>query len=316
MGRPYSKLSPEERLTGRNTGVRRKPASRMDSPLAQAKQRLRSLNVRASKGLGQHFLVDHSVLNKIISAAELASTDTVIEVGPGLGILTGVLLETAERVIAVEVDSKLASSLEQTFSHVPRLTVLNADILDIDPATLAAFEKPSPNSARGYKVVANLPYYVASAIIRHFLESSFKPSLMVVMAQKEVAQSMVAEPGGMSLLSVGIQMYGKPSIVSYVPARSFHPRPKVDSAIVRIDVYPSPAVNVADVDNFFEVVKAGFSTPRKQLRNSLSIGLQLSTAETADILEEAGIDPKRRPQTLSLDEWAGVYSAFAGRSER
>ncbi|HEY49623.1 MAG TPA: ribosomal RNA small subunit methyltransferase A [Dehalococcoidia bacterium] len=292
----------EERLAGQNT-------------VAQAKQQLRRLNIKALKGLGQHFLVDRSVLETITSAAELDPADTVVEVGPGLGILTEELVSRAGNVIAVEVDAKLAASLKQKFARVLQFTVLNADILDLDPSELAGRQTPDSSHLQVYKVVANLPYYIASAIMRHFLEASLKPALMVVMVQKEVAQSMVAEPGGMSLLSVSVQIYGKPLIVDYVPAQSFYPQPKVDSAIVRIDVYPEPAVNVASIAKFFEVVKAGFSTPRKQLRNSLSIGLHLASAETVSLLEKAGIDPKRRPQTLSLEEWAAVYRAFAGREE-
>ena len=281
--------------------------------LAQAKSQLRGLKVRPAKGLGQHFLIDHSVLETIISAAELGPADIVVEVGPGLGILTEELVRRAGKVIAVEVDSKLAIALGRKLYQVPHLTVLNANVLDIEPNELVGDQPLAEGGVQGYKVVANLPYYMASPILRHFLETWLKPRLMVVMVQKEVGQSIVAEPGGMSLLGVSVQLYGRSTIVAYVPARSFYPQPKVDSAIVRIDVYPEPAVDIADVSGFFEVVKAGFRAPRKQLRNALCLGLQLAAPEVIELLEQAGIAPQRRPQTLSLEEWAQVYRVFASR---
>jgi len=273
---------------------------------------MRRLNIRAAKGLGQHFLVDTAVLDTIISAAELDHNDTIIEIGPGLGILTGELLKKAGRVIAVEVDSKLASILSNSMSGVSNLTVVNADILDLDPGDIMRSRSDETGVSRNCKVVANLPYYVASHILRHFLEASLKPRLMVVMVQKEVGDSIAAVPGNMSLLSISIQLYGKATIIDYVPAASFHPRPRVDSAIIRIDIYPRPAINTTDIDGFFRVVKAGFGTPRKQLRNSLSLGLQLPAAEVTELLEQAGISPQRRPQTLSLQEWAALHQTVSG----
>jgi 16S rRNA (adenine1518-N6/adenine1519-N6)-dimethyltransferase len=269
-----------------------------------AKSLLHRLGTRAKKRLGQHFLIDRSVLEKIISAAELALSDTVIEVGPGLGILTSELIKKAGKVITIEVDPKLASSLQKRLSKFTNLTVLNADILQIDPSEFI-------DRKGNYKVVANLPYYIAAPILRHFLEASPKPSLMVVMVQKEVGQSIAAAPGDMSILGISVQLYGKPTIVDYVPAQSFYPQPKVDSVIVRIDVYTRPAVDVKDTARFFEVAKAGFSAPRKQIRNSLALGLQLTLAETEELLEKAGIKSQRRPETLSLNEWAKLQRVLA-----
>ncbi len=219
-----------------------------------------------------------------------------------MGILTEALANLAGRVIAIEIDSKLASALGESLSQASNLTVVNADVLQIAPAELIG-EKQS------YKVVANLPYYIAAAVLRHFLESSVKPRRIVVMVQKEVAQSIVAAPGRMGLLSVAIQFYGKPTIVSYVRARSFYPAPKVDSAILSIDVYEQPAVMVEDVAGFFHVVRAGFSAPRKQLRNALALGLSLSPPDAAALLCRAGISPQRRAQTLTIEEWARIYHA-------
>ena len=266
---------------------------------------MRHLRTRAKKGLGQHFLVDRGVLEKIMSAAQLAPTDTVIEVGPGLGMLTEELVKKVGKVIAIEVDPKLAASLKKRLSNFANLTVLNADILELKPIELA--------SKHSYKVVANLPYYIAAPILRHFLEASRKPSLMVIMVQKEVGQSIVAAPGDMSILGISVQLYSKPTIVDYVHPQSFYPQPKVDSAIVRIEVYPKPEVAVEDIAGFFNMVKAGFSAPRKQIRNSLAQGLQLAPEEVAQLLKQAKISPQRRPETLSLEEWSKLQRTFANK---
>ena len=276
-------------------------------PSADARSQLRRLGAHAKKGLGQHFLVDQGMLGKIVSAAELALNDTVIEVGPGLGVLTQELVKSAGRVIAVEIDPHLAESLQSKLSNFPNLTVLNADILELDPARLVK----TPD----YKVVANLPYYIAAPILRHFLEASLKPTLMVVMVQKEVGQSIAAAPGDMSILGISVQLYGKPTIIAYVPAESFYPQPKIDSAIVRIDIYAKSAVDVTDVAGFFDIVKAGFSAPRKQIRNSLAIGLDMPSPDVSDILKRAEIDPRRRPETLSLEDWARLHLIYSDRSK-
>ena len=297
----------------RGAGVSHRSQGGASTPQAEARTQLRRLGLRAVKGLGQHFLVDSGVLSTIVDASELKAGDTIVEVGPGLGVLTAELIRTARKVVAVEIDANLAAALERRFSDTPQLTVLNADILDLEPAELLGSEGPTTGAMHAYKVAANLPYSVGSPILRHFLESECKPTIMVVMLQKEVAQRMVAGPGHMSLLGVGVQLYGRPRIIDYVPARCFYPEPKVDSAIVRIDVYPRPALGVGDIAGFFEVVKAGFSAPRKQLRNSLTLGLDLTPPEAECLLHDAGIAAKRRPQTLSLEEWAQLHEAFANR---
>lgn len=275
---------------------------------SRTKKELRRLDLHAKKGLGQHFLVDEKALGCIISAAELTSNDTVIEVGPGLGILTEELARRAGRIIAIEVDSRLASALKETLASCPNVTIVNKDVLETDAAEL--LESVGGGVYTSYKVVANLPYYIGSAVLRRFMEASIKPCLMVVTVQKEVAQQMAAQPGKMSLLSVGVQFYGKPAIVDYIPASGFYPQPKVDSAIVRIDIYDQPAVQVEDETEFFRVVRGGFSAPRKQLHNSLAQGLGMSSRDAAALLKRAGICQKRRPGTLSLDEWARVYRVY------
>ena len=290
---------------------RRKRTAQGTSPLLiQTRRLLKQFGIRAKKGLAQHFLIDETVLHKVVSAAELSLSEIVIEIGPGLGVLTKELAARAGRVIAVEVDGKLASILNETVGISPNVAIINADVLELQPSEILARGGTSSQEA-GYKVVANLPYYIASPVLRHFLEASAKPLRMVVMVQKEVGQSIVAEPGHMSLLSISVQFYGKPTIVAYVPARSFYPPPKVDSAILRIDVYQQPAVEVTDVGKFFRMVRAGFSAPRKQLRNALSQGLSLPPESAAQLLGEAGISLQRRAQTLSLDEWAVLCRVFA-----
>ncbi len=277
------------------------------SLLRETKERLRRLDLRARKGLGQHFLVDERVLSTIVAAAKLTAEDIVIEVGPGLGILTTELAARAGWVIAIEVDQGLAFALEESLAPFGNVTILNADVLESDSKTLIRRER---GAEAAYKVVANLPYFIAAAVLRHFLEASLKPQSMVVMVQKEVAQAIVAQPGRMGLLSVAVQFYGKPAIVDYVPARSFYPPPKVDSAILRIEVYDRPLVEVEDVTRFFDLVRGGFAAPRKQLHNSLAQGLGISPGAAADLLAKAGIDGTRRAESLSIEEWARVYRAL------
>ena len=282
--------------------------------LTQTKGLLRSFDLQARKGLGQHFLIDEEVLRLITSAAELAPTDVVMEIGPGLGVLTRELAGQAGWVVAIELDNKLAAILKRTLASFNNVTIVNDDILGVDPAALLQEQQagfPSTiNSPFNYKVVANLPYYITSPVLRHFLEASVKPQLMVLMVQKEVAEVIVAEPGQMSLLSISVQFYGEPAIVSNVPAQCFYPAPEVDSAILRVKLYPQPAVAVTDKDSFFGLVRAGFSASRKQIGNSLAQGLGLSKAEVLPLLEKASIVPQRRAETLTLDEWAQLWQVF------
>jgi len=286
------------------------------SLLAQTRRLLRRFDLRARKGLGQHFLVDEEVLKLITSAAELTPTDVIMEIGPGLGVLTRELVKQAGWVVAIELDNKLAAILRETLASFGNVTIINEDILKIDPVALLKEQKakfpPEVTSSFDYKVVANLPYYITSPVLRHFLEASVKPQTMVVMVQKEVAEEITAKPGQMSLLSISVQLYGEPTIVAHVPARCFYPAPEVDSAILRVALYPQPAVEVADVESFFSLVRAGFSASRKQIGNSLTQGLGLPKAEVLSLLEKTGIVPQRRAETLTLEEWARLYKIFTG----
>jgi 16S rRNA (adenine1518-N6/adenine1519-N6)-dimethyltransferase len=285
------------------------------SLLARTKKLLRRYDIRTKKRLGQHFLIDDAVLEKILNAANLTPDDTVIEVGPGLGLMTQELARRAGWVIAIELDNRLAAILLETI-QAENVVVLNEDVLGTDPAKLLKDSAPHfPPQLRSYKVVANLPYYITSPVLRHFLEAPVKPVTMVVMVQKEVAETIAAEAGDRSVLSIAVQFYGKPSIVATVPAASFFPPPEVDSAVVKIDVYRKPPVAVDDVAGFFKLVRAGFTAARKQVANSLAQGLHLPKEQALELLTKAKIDPQRRAETFTLEEWAALYKAYSGSSK-
>ena len=269
------------------------------------RQTLRELGIRPRRGWGQNFLVDQRYLSHILHAAEVDPQDTIIEVGPGLGVLTRKLAVAAGLVIGVEVDPVLARHLEGSLAGQENVRILQRDVLQLDPADLLASLPEIPSGAP-YKVVANLPYSITSAVLRHFLEASTKPTLMVVLVQKEVAQRITARPGQMSLLSVSVQLYGKPQIVLKIPPSAFYPRPKVESALVRIEILPEPALNVRGNEAFFSLVRAGFAHRRKQLHNSLSRELSLPGATIQEALREAGVEPSRRAQSLSIEEWGSL----------
>ncbi len=280
----------------------------MPKPL-DMRQLLREFGLQPKKSLGQNWLVDESVLSRIAAAAELTQQDIVLEIGPGLGALTRHLAEGAGRVIAVELDEALIPPLSRSLADYANVTIVQGDILQFSPSALVSGSDLSSSTIQ-YKVVANLPYYITSAVIRHLLEADVPPSLIVLTVQLEVAQRITAAPGKMSLLAVSVQFYGRPSIVTHIKAGSFYPVPQVDSAAVRIEPYNHPAVDMADREGFFAVVKAGFSQKRKQLHNALAAGLARSQADVASALERAGVSGRRRAETLTLDEWASVAQAI------
>ena len=269
----------------------------------------RKVSVKAGsrKLLGQHFLSDHRTVARIIHAAQLEPDDVVVEIGPGQGVLTRRLVDQVKRVVALELDSDLCAALPARLGSPPNLTCVAADARVADFGEILASDET-------YKVVANLPYYAANPIIRRFLETGPKPQSMVVMVQQEVANNMVAAPGKMGILSVATQFYAEASLVCTVPPNAFKPPPKVTSAVVKLVLRIAPAVETGDVaggnDGFFQVVKAGFSAPRKQLRNSLSHGLAVAPDTAGAVLETAGIDSTRRAETLALEEWDRLYHAW------
>lgn len=270
-------------------------------------------SVKAKKSLGQNFLNDPYYLGQIAAAAELQPSDLVLEIGPGQGSLTRDLAARAAGVTAVELDDRLIIPLRALFAtQLNRVRIVHGDILELDPTALidelaqslhgAADEQAS---SPAYKVVANLPYYITSAVLRQLLEAERPPTRAVVLVQLEVAQRICAAPGDMSLLAVSVQYYARPQLVERVPAAAFRPIPKVDSAILRLDVHPQPVVDVP-AEPFFTVVRAGFGQKRKQLLNSLSAGLARAKPDVVAALECAGIDPMRRAETLALPEWAAL----------
>lgn len=245
-----------------------------------------------NKSLGQHWLKDRLVLEAIADCAELTNTDTVLEIGPGLGTLTSVLLNRAQRVVAIEFDSELAQKLPKQFPGKD-LVVQHADILDYDTNELPV----------GYKVVANVPYYITSKIVQKLSEAPNPPSVAVLLVQKEVAERIAAKAGDMSILAVAAQLYFEAEIGPLVPAAYFTPPPKVDSQVVVLKRRAEPLFANLDEKKFFRTVRAGFSAKRKMLRSSLSGGLAIDKTDAEKLLTSAGIDPNNRAEALSLEDW-------------
>jgi 16S rRNA (adenine1518-N6/adenine1519-N6)-dimethyltransferase len=266
---------------------------------------MRRYQIDPKRSLGQNFLLDTTHLDRIVAAADLTPQDTVLEIGPGLGTLTSRLAAQAGHVVAVELDNRLIELLAADFADRPHVQIVHGDILKVEPSALLTTHA-ALNDAHRYKVVANLPYYITSVVLRHLLEATPPPSLAVVMVQKEVAERICAAPGDLSLLAVSVQFYAIPRIVQRVPAGAFYPTPKVDSAVLRLEIRPQPAVTSVSPQAFFAVVRAGFGQKRKQLANSLSAGLKAPKALVQEALDRAEIDPKRRAETLTLEEWGRV----------
>lgn len=259
---------------------------------------LKRFGLRADKSLGQNFLQDASILEKIANAAEIQKDDHVLEIGAGLGSLTRYLAVSAKQVTAVELDPDLLPPLKAVLTPYQNVKVIHGDILELSISEIIA----QPN----YLVVANIPYNITSAIIRYLLESNPKPRRIVLTIQKEVAERICAQPGNLSLLALSVQVYGRPSLVSRIPANAFHPAPKVDSAILRIDIYDQPLIPNDLLNIFFKLIKAGFGQKRKTLRNSLSAGLHISPQESEALLTSVHIDFMRRAEALSIEEWKNI----------
>lgn len=258
-------------------------------------QLLKKYGLRPQKGLGQNFLVDDAALRRVVSAADLGAGEAVLEIGPGLGGLTRHLAAAARCVVAVEIDEQLIPPLREVLAPFDNVQLIHNDILELDPDTLIA-DTP-------YLVVANIPYYITSAIIRHLLEANTPPQRIVLTVQREVAERICAAPGELSLLALSVQVYGLPYIAARIPAGAFYPSPKVDSAVVRMDIFPAPKIPADALDVFFRLAKAGFGQKRKTLNNALASGMGWPKQKTQALLEAAAIDPQRRAETLSIDEW-------------
>ena len=252
----------------------------------------------ARKSLGQHWLLDKDSLQTICLAADLSSTDTVLEIGPGIGSLTALLAQQVKKVVAVELDEKLADELLERVS-ANNVEVISQDILKFDLTTMP----------KGYKLVANIPYYLTGHLLQILSESANPPVMAVLLIQKEVAERVTAEPGDMSLLSVSIQLYWEASSGWVIPAKLFTPPPKVDSQILILKRRPTVPFDDINLKHYLRIVKAGFAGKRKTLLNSLSGGLKRSKTETADLLKAADVNPNVRAQNLSLDDWQRIYKA-------
>ncbi len=284
----------------------------MNSDVVHLGDLLRRHGLHLKKRLGQNFLADPVHLDRIVAAAELGLDDVVLEIGPGVGTLTARLARQAGQVIAVELDAGLLPALRETLAPYPNVTIVQGDILVLNPFQLIIDN--CPFTIDNYKVVANLPYYITSAAIRHLLSASVRPELIVLTVQREVAQRIIAKPPEMSLLAVSVQLFAQPEIVARIPAGAFYPPPKVDSAILRLRPWQHPPVELPSEDLFFEVVRAGFGQRRKQLRNSLKSGLSMPAERVEAMLQAAGIAPERRAETLTLDEWGRLAQEYAQRA--
>ncbi len=253
-----------------------------------------------NKSLGQHWLRDREVLADIADDAQLTPEDAVLEIGPGLGTLTSELLRQAGRVVAVEFDPALARKLPGQFPGKD-LTVIHEDILQFDLSSLPA----------GYKVVANVPYYITSKIVQRLMTSANRPTMSVPLVQKEVAERLAATPGDMSILAISAQVYAEVRMGAVVPAELFTPPPKVDSAVVVLQTRPVSLIDGLDERVFFRVVKAGFSARRKKLRSSLSGGLGLAKSDIETLLAAAAISPDARAEDLSIADWRRLVEVYA-----
>ena len=264
------------------------------------KQLLNQYRLEPKKSLGQNFLFDENVLARIVDAAELTPFEPVLEIGPGLGSLTRLLAQTAVPVTAVELDNRFLPILQTELAYFDNVRLIHGDILAQNLDEL--FDQP-------YKVVANVPYYITGAILRHLLSARQKPTSVVMTVQKEVAERITAVPPKMSLLAVSTQLYGEAELISTIKAGAFWPRPDVDSAIIRLTLFAEPPLPFAQEKAFFKLVRAGFSQKRKQLKNNLR-QLGYNSQEVTAVLASVNVDGRRRAETLTLPEWLALYQNF------
>lgn len=267
----------------------------------QTKELCKLYDITPARSKGQNFLINENTYNEIIKAAELNKDDVALEVGPGLGFLTAALAKRVKKVIAVELDDKLVEVLRTGLAAqgIKNVEVVNGNILDFGIKI---------SDLNNYKIVANLPYNITSIFLRKFLTAEHKPSMMVLMLQKEVAERIVAEPGKMSLLAISVQYYARPEIIKIVPKNNFWPTPEVDSAIIKLTIN-NLQLTINEKD-FFRLVKIGFSARRKMLKNNLANGLHVDCEEVEKILTASGSNPKIRAQDLSVSDWKKIFGKF------
>jgi 16S rRNA (adenine1518-N6/adenine1519-N6)-dimethyltransferase len=310
--------------------------------IEQLKNQLRKYRLSPNFTYGQNFLMDEIVLQDIVDAAGVGDGDCVLEIGPGLGSLTRLLCERAKLVLSIEKDPKFLPVLKSIKKDCKNFRYEIADALDYDfqkyfqdynctgrqvnSAADTSLERGDRSEAmseggnpsgglplRGsYMVVANIPYYITGKIIQMLVTAKFKPKLITLLTQKEVAQNIVARPGGMSILAISVQLFGEPKIIRTVPARSFYPAPKVDSAVLQIKLFDRPRYQISDEKNFFRIVKACFAGKRKQLHNTLKNNLHLDKDAIDKILAELKIKPTARPQELAIEQWVELNKLITG----
>lgn len=271
--------------------------------IEQLKQLLRKYNLKPNKTFGQNFLLDDFVLQDMVDASGITGEEAVLEIGPGIGTLTEKLLERAKFVLAVEKDAKFLPILHSLKKQHKNFRYETGDILSFD------FQK-SLADYPAYRVVANIPYYITGKIIQLFLQAKHKPLSLTMLVQKEVAQNIAAQPGQLNLLAISVQLYGEPRLVQKVPARSFFPAPKVDSAIIHIDLSGKPRYKVADEKKMFRVLRACFSGKRKQIHNTLVNNLHLEKSAVEALLKKLRISPQSRPQQLAIEQWLELVDAI------
>ena len=276
-------------------------------PTISVSNLLSRYGLHPNRSLGQNFLIDEGYLSKVAAAAEISPDSDVLEIGPGLGNLTRHLANLARRVVAVELDGQLILPLKEVLAPYSNIHIIIGDILSYKPADLGL--------NRGYLAVANIPYYITSALMRHLLEAEPRPARMVLTVQEEVAERICASPGKLSLLALSVQLYGYPRITTRIPAGAFYPPPKVYSAIIRVDLYKQPRIPSESIGTFFRLAKAGFSQKRKTIKNALSGGMAMDKGEVEKLLISAGIDPKRRAETINLEEWGKLVELYAKPAE-
>jgi 16S rRNA (adenine1518-N6/adenine1519-N6)-dimethyltransferase len=264
---------------------------------------LKDYGLKPQKGLGQNFLVDDIYLEKIVHAGGVQKTDTILEIGAGLGSLTRYLAASAGEVVAVEIDKNLFPALKKVSKPFDNVRLILGDFMEMDITELMTVD--------GYKVVANIPYYLTSNLIRRLMESHVKPELTVLTVQKEVAQRICAGPGKLSLLALGVQVYGNPSIAFTIPKGAFFPVPQVDSATLVVEHFSQPRILPERLDNFFLLAKAGFTQKRKMLHNAMAGAPDINHEQALDMLSKAGIEPERRAQTLNLQEWDALTTLYS-----
>lgn len=265
---------------------------------------LKENNIRLSKRLGQNFLISEKAIARLVEAADITGSDTIVEIGPGIGNLTKEMAKPAKQIIAIEKDERMCELLKKTLKDFKNVKIINGDALRVDDL-ISQFLKG------GYKIAANLPFYITAPVIRKFLESDTPPKKMVLIVQKEVGERICSAYPDLNILAVSVQFYAKPEIISFIPKTCFLPEPKVDSVILKITpAYTDLSKDIKFREQFFKIVKAGFSQPRKQIINNFSNNLKVSKEETKTWLAKNNIKPEQRAETLEVKDWIKLSQTF------